>query len=88
MEPEGAGDVCRSLEYSRTGHIGRVTLRRPEKLNALNPSMLRALRHLGERLLKGPSGELRCLVVAGEGSGFCAGLDVIEGIDGIVAAWG
>ena len=54
--------------------VARVTMTRPDKLNALDPAMFDALIAAGQSLhhLAG----LRCVVLAGEGPGFCAGLDL------------
>jgi len=54
--------------------VAQVRLARPAKLNALDRAMFEALVEAGEALsgLKG----LRAVVLAGEGRGFCAGLDV------------
>lgn len=55
-------------------HIAQVRLARPDKLNALDPAMFDALIAAGQALydLAG----LRCVVLAGEGASFCAGLDL------------
>jgi enoyl-CoA hydratase/carnithine racemase len=59
------------------GPITRLTLNRPEKLNALN-------RELGDRLIdtltaEGLRPEVRVLVIAGAGRAFCAGDDISGG---------
>ena len=54
--------------------IGRVTLCRPEKKNALDLPMFRALADTAARLAD--DSNLRVVVMRGEGSAFCAGLDV------------
>ncbi|MEY2553570.1 MAG: hypothetical protein QOC57_1430 [Ilumatobacteraceae bacterium] len=53
--------------------IADVRMNRPEKRNALDGAMFQELAEVGERL-KSESG-LRCVVLSGEGSSFCAGLD-------------
>lgn len=53
--------------------IADVRLNRPEKLNALDPAMFRAIADAGESLKGDPS--VRVVVLSGEGRGFCAGLD-------------
>ena len=53
--------------------IAEVRLNRPEKLNALDPAMFRAIADAGESLKDDPS--VRVVVLSGEGRGFCAGLD-------------
>jgi enoyl-CoA hydratase/carnithine racemase len=53
--------------------IADVRLNRPEKRNALDGSMFRAIAEVGERLKTEPG--VRCVVLSGEGSSFCAGLD-------------
>ena len=53
--------------------VAEVTLNRPEKLNALDPAMFKAIIAAGERL-SSASG-LRAVVLTGAGRGFCAGLD-------------
>ena len=53
--------------------IADVRLNRPEKRNALDGAMFQALANVGERLKTEPG--VRCVVLSGEGTSFCAGLD-------------
>src|SRR5271154_241249 len=53
--------------------VAEVTLNRPDKLNALDPAMFKAIIAVGERLSR--MAGLRAVVLAGAGKGFCAGLD-------------
>lgn len=55
------------------GGVAQVRLNRPDKRNALDVAMFRAIADAGEAL-KSESG-LRVVVLAGEGASFCAGLD-------------
>ena len=50
-----------------------VELARPDKLNALDAPMFEALAAAGDAL--GGDSSLRCVVLSGQGRGFCAGLD-------------
>jgi enoyl-CoA hydratase len=58
----------------REGHVAWLTLRRPDKLNALSLELLAqgvdALRQVAE------DENARCLIVHGEGRAFCAGADL------------
>ncbi len=74
-----------TIRYERSGHIGTLTLARPEKRKAQNPLMWQELAQLGTALL--PDQTLRCLVVAGEGPSFSAGIDLVESLAGMVAEW-
>src|SRR6202022_2546642 len=74
-----------TIRYQRQGDIGTLTLARPGKRNAQNPLMWEELAQLGAELV--PDETLRCLVVTGEGSTFSAGIDLVEGIAGLVAKW-
>jgi enoyl-CoA hydratase/carnithine racemase len=58
-------------------------LARPGKRNAQNPLMWEELARLGAELR--PDDSLRCLVVTGEGPSFSAGIDLVEGMAGLVA---
>jgi enoyl-CoA hydratase/carnithine racemase len=53
-------------------HVARVTLARPEKLNAVDPEMLEALIAAGAEVDRE---DVRAVVIAGDGRAFCAGLD-------------
>jgi enoyl-CoA hydratase/carnithine racemase len=53
--------------------VAEVTLNRPDKLNALDPAMFEAIIAAGERLNR--TADVRAIVLAGAGKGFCAGLD-------------
>ncbi len=54
--------------------VARVTLSRPDKLNALDMAMFDALIAAAAQLAGEPA--LRCVVLCGDGKGFCAGLDL------------
>ncbi len=54
--------------------IADVRLNRPDKLNACDLEMIEALGTAGSQLAKDRS--LRAVVLSGEGTAFCAGLDV------------
>lgn len=70
------------VSFAIEGTIGTITLRRPDKFNALDLPMLRALDGaLGEA----EASEARVILLRGEGKGFCAGGD-IEGWSGMDAA--
>ena len=58
------------------GHVRHVILNRPEKRNAMNQELLRAL---GEAL-RGAAAEqsVHCVVLRGEGRVFSAGVDLVE----------
>src|SRR5436190_8703539 len=72
-----------TLRLERDGHVGRLVLDRPEKLNSFTVEMWRELRTLGRRLVEDPAG-LRALVVIGAGRAFSSGIDttVFTGGDG------
>ena len=63
-----------TLRFDRRGHVASVRLNRPDRLNAFTPAMWAELRSLGSVLLADP-GDLRALVVSGEGRAFSSGID-------------
>lgn len=56
-------------------HIARVTLTRPDKMNAVDPDMAEAIVAAGHSLL---DTDARAVVLTGDGKSFCAGLDVMS----------
>lgn len=54
--------------------VADVRLNRPDKMNALDITMLEALIETARRLASTP--DLRAVVLSGEGRAFCAGLDM------------
>ena len=64
------------LDITRDGPFARVTLRRPEVRNAFNARLIDELRLAFESLAGEPATVLRGVVLAGEGTTFCAGADV------------
>ena len=64
------------LDEARPG-VWLLTLNRPDSRNAFNTVMGRELRELFVPLRFTP-GDLRCIVVTGAGSAFCAGADLKE----------
>ncbi len=57
-------------------HVADVRLNRPDKYNALNPDMFRAIIEAGQAVARDTS--VRAVVLSGEGRGFSAGLDFEE----------
>src|SRR5258706_5389775 len=54
----------------------RITLNRPEKLNAFNPAVHQGLAEAMTRAETDAA--VRCLLITGAGRGFCAGQDLTE----------
>ena len=66
-----------TILFEEQGSIGRLTLNRPETLNALNQVMLEELEDLFTALAE--SEEIRVLILTGAGDkGFCSGMDMKE----------
>lgn len=63
-----------ALGIDRDGAIATVTLRRPERRNALDPALLDALAEAFTRLSE--DDDVRVVVLAGDGPAFCAGADL------------
>ena len=59
------------------GPVLRIVLDRPDKLNAVNTSMLRALK---AAIDTAKDDSVRCVVLTGAGRAFCAGGD-LTGVD-------
>ena len=70
MEPE-------TVDYRKDGAIARVTLNRPEKLNAMNPQMHQELGAVWEDFRDDPT--LRVAILSGNGRCFSAGADLSYG---------
>ncbi|MDH2382888.1 crotonase/enoyl-CoA hydratase family protein [Bradyrhizobium sp. CER78] len=62
------------ISLSIAGGVADVRLNRPDKLNALDPSMFTAIADIGAQLAD--NSKLRAVVLSGEGQAFCAGLDL------------
>jgi 2-(1,2-epoxy-1,2-dihydrophenyl)acetyl-CoA isomerase len=64
------------IEFDRDGAVARITLNRPDKLNALTQVMSDELCDALAEI--GKDDELRAVIVTGAGRGFCAGQDLTE----------
>ena len=62
------------LRVEVDGPLARLTLARPERLNALSPALLAELIEAARALDAEP--DVRVVVVGGEGRAFCAGFDL------------
>lgn len=67
------------LTVREEGTVAWLTLNRPERLNALNPTLVQALLAYFQALYRRP--ELRVVVLQGAGTAFCSGLDLKEAPD-------
>ena len=68
------------MEFDRAkldiqGSVGIVTLNHPEVMNAVSPEMLGGLMKAFDEV-ENPKRGVRCLVLTGEGRGFCAGANL------------
>lgn len=69
-EPHHEGPVL----VERIGHVGRITLNRPDARNAIDHALSLALGEALRRLDGDPG--IRAIVIQGAGKGFCAGQDL------------
>ena len=76
METSGAG-CYETLHSEAEGGILTVTLNRPERLNALNRTMLEELLAVAEEA--DAAEDIRVVIITGAGRGFCAGADLAAG---------
>lgn len=68
------------LRYEKHGHVARLTLNRPERMNAISIAMLE---ELGKALVEADDDpDVRVMVITGEGRGFCSGLDLKDAASG------
>ncbi len=63
-----------TILLDKADHIARLTLNRPERLNALNEEMFAELNHALEDVAADTS--LRVLIITGAGRAFCASADI------------
>ena len=66
--------MYQTIRYEKDGSTGIVTIDRPEALNALNGTVIEELSAVIGEVEK--DGELRCLIITGEGRSFVAGADI------------
>ena len=64
------------LDIQQDGGVLRLTMNRPERLNALNPALATALRECFQGLYRRT--DIRVVILQGAGLSFCAGLDLKE----------
>lgn len=62
--------------YEKDGRIARLTLNRPERLNAINEAMPRDLRDAVQRA--NADDDVHVIVLSGAGRAFCSGYDLKE----------
>jgi enoyl-CoA hydratase/carnithine racemase len=70
------------VELRQSDGVAQITLRRPDRLNALSSDVAAALQDAVAAVAG--DDQVRAIVVAGEGKAFCAGADIRElgGLDG------
>ncbi|MEH6569342.1 MAG: crotonase/enoyl-CoA hydratase family protein [Halioglobus sp.] len=65
--------MSEAVVLSLDNGIADLRLNRPEKMNAIDEGIMTGLRQSLENIRQNPS--VRCVVISGNGKGFCAGLD-------------
>lgn len=75
-------ETLKTLTYERTGRIARITLNRPTRGNGITMDMPRELAACVERANLDP--EVHVIALAGNGSGFCGGYDLVENAEGLL----
>jgi enoyl-CoA hydratase len=73
-------EALETMTYEVTGRIARVTLNRPERGNGITLEMPRELADCVERANLDP--EVHVIALAGNGSGFCGGYDLVASAEG------
>ncbi len=77
--------MTEDVRFELDGHIGVITLNRPQKLNAVTPEMADAIVAAARQC--NDNDAVRCVIVTGAGDrAFCAGSDIRE-LDAYDTAW-
>ena len=63
-----------TLNYSHENQVATVSLNRPDKLNAMNYTMLMELNSVTEEIKK--DNTIKCMILRGEGRAFSSGADL------------
>ena len=71
------------VRYEVGDRVARITLNRPERGNAITGELLKGLVECVERADLDPN--VHVLLLAGAGTGFCAGYDLVESAEGLGA---
>ena len=79
-------DGLETMTYERDGRIARVTLDRPERGNGITLEMPRELSACVERANLDP--EVHVIALAGNGTGFCGGYDLVASAEGQMSSLG
>jgi enoyl-CoA hydratase len=72
-----------TITYETDGRVARITLDRPERGNGITNAMPREIAAAVERANLDP--EVRVIALAGNGSGFCGGYDLVGSAEGEMA---
>ncbi len=72
MSADVANLIDAGLEFSVSGPVATVILSRPERRNAMTPSMWRGLAAIGAAM----PADVRVVIIRGAGPSFCAGIDL------------
>jgi enoyl-CoA hydratase len=75
-----------TMTYERDGRVARITLDRPERGNGITLEMPRELAACVERANLDP--EVHVLALAGNGSGFCGGYDLVASAEAMSEGFG
>ena len=74
-----------SVEFDVSDGVARVTLNRPERMNAVDAATGATLEEVWNAVDRDPA--IRCAVLTGTGRAFCAGADMKEDGPGGLAYW-
>jgi enoyl-CoA hydratase len=75
-----------TLTYETDGRVARITLDRPERGNGITPRMPVELAECVERANLDPA--IHVIALAGKGSGFCGGYDLVASAEGDMSELG
>jgi len=76
-------ETLKTMTYEVTGRIARITLNRPHRGNGITLDLPRELAACVERANLDPA--VHVIGLAGNGSGFCGGYDLVESAEGLGA---
>ncbi len=75
-----------TLTYEASGRVARITLNRPERGNGITPLMPAEIAACVERANLDPA--IHAIALAGNGSGFCGGYDLVASAEGDMSGLG